>query len=205
MAAGGSARSVDEIMDATKQILNIGSAAIDVAVLVAEVGKEVPIASAVLQAFIAVHSIIETVRTNKEELADLRDRCSYLTACVIEKCRRPSTVMNLKPLEDCLGETAKVVKRCGERNRVTRILKAGNDRCDIEKMNVRMDRLVIDMGLSGIIAALVSIFEALLFRTITLNIRSDDVPTNRYSSSNHCYLSPSNHLNTGWSMDTTQP
>lgn len=141
VATGGSARFQDNLIDATKQILNIGLTAIDVAVLVAVVGREVPIASAVLEAFIAVHNMVEMVRTNKEDLVALRDRCSYLTACVIEKCRRPSTALNLKPLEECLHETTKVIKRCGGRNRVIRVLKASSDRCEIEKMNTRMDRL----------------------------------------------------------------
>ena len=38
----------DEVMDTTGQVLKIGSSVIDVAMLVAEVGREVPIASAVL-------------------------------------------------------------------------------------------------------------------------------------------------------------
>lgn len=81
-ATSGSARFQDNLMNATKQLLNIGLTAIEVAVLVAEVGREVPIASAVLGACIAVHNMVEMVhvRTNKNDLVALRERCSYLTA-----------------------------------------------------------------------------------------------------------------------------
>ena len=62
----------DEVMDITGQVLNIGSSVIDVAMLVAEVGREVPIASAVLQAFLAVHDTTEKVNANNDELKALQ-------------------------------------------------------------------------------------------------------------------------------------
>ena len=139
----------DEVMDTTRQVLKIGSSAIDVAMLVAEVGREVPIASAVLQAFLAVHDTVEKVNANNDELKALRDRCRYLTASVVETCGRCSTGLNLKPLEDCLLDAAKVVEKCGGRNRVMKVVKATKDMGKVDNINTRLDRLVNDMGLSG--------------------------------------------------------
>ena len=139
----------DEVMDATRQVLNIGSAAIDVAMLVAEVGREVPIASVVLQAFLAVHDTVEKVNSNKDELEALRDRCGYLTASVVETCGGRSTGLNLKPLEDCLLDAAKVAEKCGGRKRAMKVVRAKKDKGEIDNINTRLHRLVNDMDLSG--------------------------------------------------------
>ena len=139
----------DDVMDATRKILKIGSTAIDVVMLVAQVGKEVPIASAVLQAFLVVHDTVEKVNANKDELEALRDRCRYLTASVVETCGGRSTGLNLKPLENCLLDTSKVVEKCGGRKRVMKVVKATKDKGEIDNINTRLDRLVNDMGLSG--------------------------------------------------------
>ena len=144
----------DKVMDTTGQVLNIGSAAIDVTMLVAEVGREVPIASAVLQAFRAVHDTVEKVNYNKNELEALRDRCKYLTTSALTTCGGRSTGLNLKPLEDCLLDAAKVVEKCGGRKRAMKVARATKDKGEIDNFNTRLDRLVIDMGLSGIMEIL---------------------------------------------------
>ena len=136
-------------MGATRQFLDIGSATFDVAMQVAEVGREVPIASAVLQAFLAVHDTVEQVKANEDELKALRDRFRYLTASVVETCGRGQTGLNLELLEDCLLDTAKVVKKCGGRNRMMTWVYAKKDKSDFDSINKRLDRLVNDMGLSG--------------------------------------------------------
>ena len=123
----------DEVMDATRQVLKTGSAAIDV----------------VLQAFLAVHDTVEKVNSNKDELEALRDRCRYLTASVVETCGGRSTGLNLKPLEDCLLDAAKVVKKCGGRKRAMKVVRAKKDKGEIDNINTRLDRLVNDMDLSG--------------------------------------------------------
>ncbi|CAN0446052.1 unnamed protein product, partial [Ascophyllum nodosum] len=110
-------------MDTTRQVLKIGSSAIDMAMLVAEVGWEVPIASAVLQAFLAVHDTVEKVNANNDELKALRNRCRYLTASVLETCGGRPTALDLKPLEGCLLDAAKVVEKCGGRKRVMKYVR----------------------------------------------------------------------------------
>ena len=139
----------DEVMDTTGQVLKIGSSVIDVAMLVAEVGREVPIASAVLQAFLAVHDKVEKVNANNDELKALRDRCRYLTASVVETCGGRPTALDLKPLEGCLLDAANVVEKCGGRRRVMKYVRATKDKGEIDNINTRLDRLVNDMGLSS--------------------------------------------------------
>ena len=156
MDARGNRPFGDEVMDTTRQILDIGSAAIDVAMLTAEVGREVPIASAVLQAFIAIHDKVEMVRANKEDLKALRDRCRYLTACVVEECRRRPIALDVTPLDDILRETADVIKRCGGRKGMMRMLRATRDKNEIQNLNIRLNQVGIDMGLAATIGTLVS-------------------------------------------------
>ena len=149
MASRVNPRFGDEVMDTTRQILKIGSSAIDVAMLVAEVGREVPTASAVLRAFLAVHDTVEKVNANKDELEALRDRCRYLTTSVLETCGGRPTARDLKPLEDCLLDAAKVVEKCGGRKWAIKVMKATKGKGEIGNINTRLDRLVNDMGLSG--------------------------------------------------------
>ena len=149
MASRVNPRFGDEVMDTTRQVLKIGFSAIDVAMLVAEVGREVPTASTVLQAFLAVYDTVEKVNANKYELEALRDRCRYLTTSVLETCGGRPTALDVKPLEDCLLDAAKVVEKCGGRKWAMKVVKATKDKGEIDNINTRLDRLVNDMGLSG--------------------------------------------------------
>lgn len=96
--------------------MNIGSTAIDVAILFADVGREVAIASAVRQALIALDVMVEIVHMNKKDLRALTIRCRYLTTCVVEECWRCPIAINLTPLEDILNEIVDVIKRCGDKS-----------------------------------------------------------------------------------------
>ena len=158
MATRDNPRFGDDVMDVAQQIRNIGSSAIDVATLIAEVGEKVPIASEVLKVFKAIHDMVETVRANKEDLEDLRDRCRYLTACVVEECRRRPTALDVTPLEDILRETTDVIKRCGGGKGMRRVLRATRDKNEIQSLNIRLNQLGIDMGLAATIGTLVSIW-----------------------------------------------
>lgn len=158
MATRGNPNFGDEAMDATRQILNTGSAAIDMAMLIADLGREVPIASTVLQAFLAIHDMVETIRANKEDLKDLRDRCGYLTVRVVDECRRHRMAINVNRLEDILRDTADVIERCGGRKWIMRIRKATSDKNEIQSLNTRLNQLGIDMGLAATFETLVSTF-----------------------------------------------
>ena len=140
----------------TRRMIYTRSTAINMIAVVAEVGREVPNASAVLDAFLTVHNMVGMVHANKRDLEALGNRCSYLVACAIEKCRQRADGINLAPLECCFRDTAEVMNRCGGRGCVAKALKAVSDKGEIEAMNLRMDRLLYEMGLSGTKAILVS-------------------------------------------------
>lgn len=55
--------------------------------LLADLRKEVPSVAPVLVALQAVQEQVDSAKSNKKELIALRDRCTYLTACVIVKFR----------------------------------------------------------------------------------------------------------------------
>lgn len=144
--------------EASKLALQIGSTAADAILFVADLGEELPIIQPVLKVLRAVRETLETVKSNQEGLAALHERCTYITACVIEKCRgSPLSEIDVTPLVNCVEEVENVVRRCSRRGRLLGALKASSDRDDIAGLNARVDRLTGDLGLAGI-AILVSYF-----------------------------------------------
>ena len=147
----------EESTNATRRMIYTRPAAINVVTVVAEVGREVPNASPVLDTFLAVHNMVGMVRAKNKDLEALGYRCSYLIACAIENCRQPTDGINLTPLECCFRDDAvEVMNRCGGRRCVAKALKGVSDKGEVEEMNLRMDRLLYEMGLSGTMAILVS-------------------------------------------------
>lgn len=143
--------SNDAGAQAARLALRIGSNAADAISFVADLGEELPLLSPVLKTLKAIREKVKTVNSNREELETLEDRCTYITACVIVKCRQNSSSgMNVTPLEDCVEATLKFVERCSRRGRVSRVLKASSDRDEIAGLNAVVDRLTGDLGLAGI-------------------------------------------------------
>ena len=139
-----------KMTDLTRRVLNIGfTVTTDATMAVATMCREVPVASAVLEAFLAIQHAMDKATNNKVALESLWNRCRYLTAFAVETSRGCPTGFNLKPLEDCLRDTAKDVTRLGKRALTIKILRATKDESNIKKMNTRLDRLVVDTGLSG--------------------------------------------------------
>lgn len=142
--------------EAATLALQIGSATADAISLVAELGQELPVISPVLKTLAAIRAKVESVKSNRDELKALNERCAYITARVILKCKRsPTSGMDVAPLADCVGGVEKFVGRCSRRGRISRVLKASSDREEIAKLNARVDQLSGDLGLAGI-ATLVS-------------------------------------------------
>ena len=148
MATTSSIMSGDEVVEVMRRTLNAGSIATEIAVLVADVGREIPIASAAINALQVVQNKFETARNNKTVLGDLRKRCFYLTKTVVKICRGSPTDLNFEPLEDCLRDAAEVIERCGGRNRFKSVLYANRDRDDFTNVHNKINTLVYDMGLS---------------------------------------------------------
>ena len=139
--------------------LKMGSAAVDAITFMAGLGEELPVIEPVLKTLTAIREKVETVKSNRGELAALRERCTYITACFIVKCRQnPSSAMDVGPIELCVEAALQFVKRCSQRGKVSRVLKASSDKDEIAAMNARVDRVRGDLGLAGVGAILVSVF-----------------------------------------------
>ena len=141
----------DAPAEAARLALKMGLAAADAVVFMAELGEELPVINPVLKTLRTVRETVETLKSNREELAAIEKRCTYMTACVIVKFRQnPNSGTNVGPLEECVKATEDFVVRCSRRGKVSRLLKASSDKGEIARSNARIDRLTSDLGLSGI-------------------------------------------------------
>lgn len=128
--------------EAVRLALDLGSAALDVASLVAECAEELPYADVVLKTLRAINDKAEQVRSNKEGILKLKERCAYVTACLFIKNKTTTTDVDLEPLKDLLRDAEKLVERCGSRGCVGRILKATRDKNGIEELHRRLDKQI---------------------------------------------------------------
>lgn len=143
--------SSDAGAQAAKLALMIGSNAADAISCAADLGEELPLLSPVFKTLKAIREKVETVNSNREELKALEERCTYMTACVVVKCRRNSrSSIDVTPLKDRVEAAWKLVERCSRRGRMSRVLKASSDNDGIAALNALVDRLAGDLGLAGI-------------------------------------------------------
>ncbi|CAN0159406.1 unnamed protein product, partial [Pylaiella littoralis] len=138
--------------EAARVALTMGSTVVDVVSFMGDLGEELPVIEPVLKTLKVIREKVETVKKNREDLGSLEGRCTYLTACVIVKCRQqPSSEMDVTPLVDCVEDARKFVERCGSRrHQVSNFMKASSDVGEIAGLNARVDRLTGDLGLAGI-------------------------------------------------------
>lgn len=135
---------------AAKCAREVSSAAVDAVSFVAELGEGLPLFQPVLKTLTAIRENVKTVISNREDLAALRERCAYITACVIVKFRKGSSELDVAPLEDCIRAAGTLVDHCGRRGKLLRVVKASSDRGEIAALNTRIRALESDMGLAGI-------------------------------------------------------
>lgn len=145
----------DAATEAAKRALKMGSATVGAIAFMADLGEELPFLEPVLKTIKTIREKIETVKRNREEVAALEERCTYIAAGVIEKTRRiPTSEMDVTPLKNCVEEVATFVELCVTRNRrgrLRRFLKASDDKDKIARLNARIDRLTGDLQLEGIV------------------------------------------------------
>ncbi|CAM9765044.1 unnamed protein product [Ectocarpus sp. 12 AP-2014] len=111
----------------------------------------------VLKTLTAMRGAVETVQQNRDELAALEKRCTYMTACVIVKFRQiphAGSGPNVTPLEDCVTEAEKFAERRKKRRMIWKIVKVFSIKDELATMNTRIDRLLGDLGLAGIATVL---------------------------------------------------
>ncbi|CAM9662115.1 unnamed protein product, partial [Pylaiella littoralis] len=171
----------DTAAEAARVALTMGSTVVDVVSFMGDLGEELPVIKPVLKTLKVIREKVETVKKNREDLGSLEVRCTYLTACVIVKCRQqPSLGMDVTPLVDCVEDARKFVERCGSRrHQVSNFMKASSDKGEIAGLNARVDRLTGDLGLAGIavLNGKVDVMKAMLERiSKNLDIVMTSVP-----------------------------
>ncbi|CAN0075431.1 unnamed protein product [Scytosiphon promiscuus] len=137
--------------EAARLAIEMGSAAVDLVSFMACLGEELPVMNSALKTLKTIRVTVESVRSHMEEIEVLENRCTYMTACFIIKCRQnPSSTMVVTPLEDCMEEVENFTRRCSRRGKLSRVLKASSDKDEIAELNARLNRLTGDLGLAGI-------------------------------------------------------
>lgn len=116
--------------------------------------RDFPVIAPVLKTLSAIRGNVDAARSNADELLSLRDRCTYLTACVVVKwrCNGSSGFIDLSLLGECVDRAESLARQCGHRGRIHRFLLAGRDQSSIAAVHRRLDSLTDDMGLAGIVA-----------------------------------------------------
>lgn len=130
----------------------MGPAATNAIEVMAELGEELPFLNPVLGTIKGIREIVESVQRHQDELAALEERCTYFTACVIEKHRlMPTLEKDVTPLKNCVDAVEAFVKLCGRGDRLGSLVKACNDKNEIAGLHARIDRLAGDLQLAGIV------------------------------------------------------
>lgn len=106
----------------------------------------------VLESLKAIRETVEHADTNREELMAMLDRCTYITACFIVKCRRtPGAAMVVTPLGVCMEAVGKFFESCsGRGNHFSAGSKDSSDKVKIAELDTRLDRLTGDLDMAGI-------------------------------------------------------
>ncbi|CAM9184093.1 unnamed protein product, partial [Ectocarpus sp. 4 AP-2014] len=140
----------DSAAEAARLALEISSTIADAVSCAVDLGEELPVVKPVFKTLKAIHTTVETVKNNREELAALEQRCTYITACFVVKCRLNESDVDVAPLEDCVEAAKSFAERCSRRGKVSRVLKASSDKSEIARINSSVDHLTTDLGLAGI-------------------------------------------------------
>lgn len=146
------AAALDAVFHAANLALRMGWATADAATVIADVGEGLPWVGGVLTTVRTIRDKVETATSNKIELDSLQERCTYMIACVIVKCQRCSSEIDVNPLIQCVRQVDRVVERCGRRGRFTRFIRSKEDKDEITELHHRLGNLTTDLSLSGIVA-----------------------------------------------------
>lgn len=143
----------DAAAKAAKLALDMGSPPADAIAVMADVGEELPFLEPALKTIKAIRekTADTALKRNREELAALEERCTYITACVVEKHRlMPTSERDVTPLQNCVEAVESFVELCGRDSESRHDLKDSDDKDEIAALNARVDRLADDLQLAGI-------------------------------------------------------
>lgn len=107
-----------------------------------------------------IRVMVDTAKHNKKELVVLQERCTYVTACIITKCKQCPSQVDVKSLidrveeivEEIVEEARRLIDRCGQRGLIWRGVKAKDDEVDIAELHRRIGDLTADTRLVDIVA-----------------------------------------------------
>lgn len=133
--------------------------------LVSNLCKELPSMQPVLESLKATRRHLDAVRENMEALEALQERCTFITACVLVRCRHSSmskqpVVVDVSPLIGCVEEIERLGNCCGGGGEGSG---DGRERCptpwglgvdvvkeEIEKLGSRVGGMTREMGLADV-------------------------------------------------------
>lgn len=143
----------DAAAKAAKLALEMGSAGMDAIAVMADLSEELPFLEPVLGTIKGIRDKVENVKRNRQELIALEERCTYFTACVVEKQRlMPTSEKDVTPLKNCVEAVEAFTVLCGRSNWFGKLLNAYGDKDEIAGLNARVDRLAGDLQLAGIVS-----------------------------------------------------
>lgn len=117
-------------------------------------GEEVPLIGMVCKTVVKVRSVVDTTRSNRQELAALTARCERLTGDVVTKwVEEKSSPFDLDALLKCLKDVKRLAEQCSYRGCMSWAIRCAhtNDIAgQIKSLNDRISDIVADYTLAGV-------------------------------------------------------
>eukprot|EP00752_Nemacystus_decipiens_P008230 g7359.t1 len=119
---------------------------------VIEIGAATPVVAPICVALLKARDIVDGASRNKEELAELCERCDMIALHVIDKAKHSRTVpIDLSPLQECIDKLKIVAERYHAQGRLARFAQFRRDGDDIRRLRARIEAVVLTMGLSAVV------------------------------------------------------
>lgn len=132
--------------------LGISTVVEGVATGIIEIGAATPVVAPLCVALLKAKGIVDGASRNKEELAELCERCDLVTVQVIDKAKASNTsTIDVSPLQGCVDKLDEVAKRYHDQGCLARLAQFRRDGDDIQRLRARIEAVVPIMGLAGVV------------------------------------------------------
>lgn len=102
--------------------LGISTAVERLATGIIEIGAGTPVVAPLCVALLKVKGVVDGGSRNKEELAELCERCDLIAVQVIDKAKASNTsTIDVAPLQKCIDKLEEVAKRYHDQGRLARL------------------------------------------------------------------------------------